>query len=246
MDMKNIKLTIAYDGTKYSGWQRQNNARTVQGAIEKALKKIMKKEITIHGSGRTDAGVHALEQIASFKADFTMPVDRIPIALNSIIPQDIVIKKAEDVDMNFHARYSAKGKKYIYKIYNDKIRNPIYINYSYFIHRNIDLNKLIEASKYFIGEHDFKGFMTSGGNVKTTFRTIYNISIYTEGNFIVLEYDGNGFLYNMVRIITGTLLDVSYNKIDIKNLEDIIKSGNRKKAGHRAPAQGLYLAEVYY
>jgi len=244
--MKNIKLTIAYDGTNYSGWQRQNNARTVQGEIEKALKTIMKKEITIHGSGRTDAGVHALEQIASFKADFTMPVNRIPIALNTLMPLDIAIKKAEEVDMSFHARYSAKGKKYIYRIFNDKIRNPIHRNHSYFVDRDIDLDKLIEASKYLVGEHDFKAFMTSGSCVKDTVRTIYNIDVYKKDNFIILEYKGNGFLYNMVRIITGTLLEVSFNKIRIQDMEKIIKSKSRNKAGHTAPAQGLYLAKVYY
>lgn len=244
--MKNVKLTIAYDGTNYSGWQRQTNARTIQGEIEKALKKVMKKDIIIHGSGRTDAGVHALEQIASFKAEFSIPTQRLVIALNNALPSDIVIKNAEEVDMDFHARYSASGKKYIYKIYNNKIRNPMYINHSYFVNRDIELIKLIEASKYFIGEHDFKAFMASGSSVKNTVRTIYSIDIHTKDDFIILEYKGNGFLYNMVRIITATLLDVSFGEISIKNLDAIIKSKDRKNAKHTAPAQGLYLAEVYY
>lgn len=244
--MKNIKLTIAYDGTNYSGWQVQDNARTVQGEIEKALKTIMKKEIKIHGSGRTDTGVHALGQTASFKADFSMPVEKISPALNSMLPLDIVIKKVEEVNIDFHARYSGKGKKYIYKIYNDKIRNPIYRNYSYFFNRDIDMDKLIKASKYFIGEHDFKAFMTSRSSVKNTVRTIYNIELYKRDSFIILEYTGNGFLYNMVRIITGTLLDVAVGKIDMEALEEIIESKNRINAGHKAHAGGLYLAEVYY
>ncbi|MDK2918816.1 MAG: tRNA pseudouridine38-40 synthase [Candidatus Petromonas sp.] len=244
--MKNVKLTIAYDGTNYSGWQFQINARTVQEEIQKALKIIMKKDIKINGSGRTDAGVHALEQVANFKADFTIPVDRIPVAMNGLLPPDIAIKKAEDVDMNFHARYSSKGKRYIYKIYNAKVRNPLYRNYSYFVNREIDINKIKEASKYFLGEHDFKAFMTKGSSIKTTVRTIYSINVYKRDDFIVIDYKGNGFLYNMVRIITGTLLDVNFGKINMEDLEDIIRLKDRNKAGHTAPAEGLYLAEVYY
>lgn len=244
--MKNIKLTIAYDGTNYSGWQRQSNARTVQGQIERAIAKVMKQEITIHGSGRTDAGVHALGQVASFETDCTIPVDRISIALNSYLPDDIVIKRAEEMSSSFHARYSVKKKRYIYKIYNDKIRDPLCANYSYFYHKKVDINKLIESSKYFIGEHDFRGFMSRGSSINNTVRTIYNIDIRKEDKFIILEYTGNGFLYNMVRIVTGTLLDVNIGKIDINRLEEIIQSKIRKKAGHRAPAQGLYLAKVIY
>ncbi|SHK35390.1 tRNA pseudouridine(38-40) synthase TruA [Paramaledivibacter caminithermalis] len=244
--MKNVKLTIAYDGTNYSGWQRQNNARTIQYEIEKALKKILKKDIAIHGSGRTDAGVHALGQAASFIEDFTLPTHKIPVVINNVLPKDIVINSAEEMDMDFHARYCAKGKKYIYKIYNDSIRNPIYRNYSWFINEDINLKKIIEASKYFIGQHDFKSFMAAGSNIKDTIRTIYSINIYRKDKFIIIEYEGNGFLYKMVRIITATLIDINFNKISIKDLEDIIKSKDRSKAGPTAPAQGLYLAEVYY
>lgn len=244
--MKNVKLTIAYNGTNYSGWQRQSNARTVQGEIERKLRLITKQEIEIHGSGRTDAGVHALGQIASFKSNLSIPINRIAFALNNALPLDIVIKSVEEVDMDFHARYSAKGKKYIYKIYNDSIRNPMYVNHSYFVNGNIDIRKIRESSKYFIGEHDFRGFMSSRSNVKNTIRTIYSIDIYKEENFIILEYKGNGFLYNMVRIITGTLLDAALSKINIENLDYIIKSRDRRNARHKAPPQGLYLGEVYY
>ncbi|WP_432667276.1 tRNA pseudouridine(38-40) synthase TruA [Wukongibacter baidiensis] len=244
--MKNIKLTIAYDGTNYSGWQRQSNARTVQGEIEKKLRAITKQEIQIHGSGRTDAGVHALGQIASFTADLSIPINKFAFVLNNALPSDIVIKEVEEMDMDFHARYSAKGKKYIYKIYNEVIRNPLYANYSYFVSKDVNINRIIEASKYFIGEHDFKGFMSSGSNVKNTIRTIYNIDVYQKNEFVILEYKGNGFLYNMVRIITGSLLDVSSGKVKMENLDYIIKSKDRKNARHKAPAQGLYLAEVYY
>lgn len=244
--MKNIKLTIAYDGTNYSGWQRQSNARSVQGEIEKKLRTITKQEIQIHGSGRTDAGVHALGQIASLTADLSIPVNKFAFVLNNALPSDIVIKEVVEMDMDFHARYSAKGKKYIYKIYNGAIRNPLYANYSYFVRRPVDINSIIEGSKYFIGEHDFKGFMSSGSNVKNTVRTIYNIDVYKKDEFIILEYRGNGFLYNMVRIITGSLLDVSSGKIKMENLDYIIRSKDRRNARHKAPPQGLYLAKVYY
>jgi len=244
--MRNIKLIISYDGTNYSGWQRQINAPTVQGEIEKALKRVMKKDIIIHGSGRTDAGVHALGQTASFKANFTIPVDRIPIALNTILPEDIVIVSAQEMDLDFHARYSVKKKRYKYKIYNNSIKNPLYRNYTYFVPYSIDLEKIRDTSKHFIGEHDFRAFMASGSSVKSTIRRIDKIDIYKENEFIVFDFLGNGFLYNMVRIITGTLLDVSLNKINKKDIKEIIASKDRSKAGHTAPPQGLYLVEVIY
>ncbi len=244
--MKNVKLTILYDGTKFNGWQRQTNVKSIQGEIEKALGKTMKQEIKIHGSGRTDAGVHALGQVASFKADFTIPTDRIPIAINTILPPEIVIKSAEEINMDFHARYSARQKRYKYKIYNNEIRNPLYINYSYFVPYTIDVDKMIEATKFFIGEHDFRAFMSKGSNKEITLRTINSIDIYKEEDYIILDFLGNGFLYNMVRIITGTLLDVNFGKKDIKDLRNIILSKERRCAGHKAPAQGLYLYEVKY
>lgn len=244
--MKNVKLTIQYDGTGFSGWQRQPNGRTVQEEIEKALFTLLKREVKINGSGRTDAGVHAMGQVANFKEDFTIPIDRIPVALNGILPEDISITMAEEMDMNFHARYSAKGKKYLYKIYNSETRNPLLRNYSYWNSDDLDLQKIRQAVKFFVGEYDFKGFMSSGSTVKDTIRSIYSMDVSVDQNMIIIETSGNGFLYNMVRIMVGTLVEVGRHKIMPHDIPRIIQDGKRNGAGPTAPPQGLYLAKVYY
>lgn len=244
--MKNVKLTIQYDGTDFSGWQRQPNGRTVQEEIEKALSILFKKEVKINGSGRTDAGVHALGQAANFREKLAIPIERLPIALNRILPEDISILRAEEMNLDFHARYCAKGKKYRYNIYNTKIRNPLFRNQSYWVRDALDVDEIILASKYFVGEHDFKAFMASGSSIKDTVRTIYAMDVFVDKNMIIIETSGNGFLYNMVRIIAGTLVDVGRNKINSNNIPGIIEEGKREGAGHTAPPQGLYLAEVYY
>ncbi|MCT4594525.1 MAG: tRNA pseudouridine(38-40) synthase TruA [Anaeromicrobium sp.] len=244
--MKNVKLTVEYDGTLFYGWQRQKNDRSVQEEIEKGLSKIMKKNVKINGSGRTDARVHGLRQIANFREEFTIPIERIPVALNSILPDDIAIINAELAEENFHARYDAVGKKYIYKIYNDPYRSPLWRNYAYYVGDELDLDKMIKASKAFIGTHDFIGFMSSGSSVVDTVRTIYDLRIHREGPLITIEIKGNGFLYNMVRIIVGTLVEVGKGKKSVDEMGKIIESRSRKRAGHTAPAQGLYLSHVYY
>ncbi|MFZ5966759.1 MAG: tRNA pseudouridine(38-40) synthase TruA [Bacillota bacterium] len=244
--MQNVKLLIEYDGTRFCGWQRQENGRTVQEEIEKALSKVMKKEIRINGSGRTDAGVHALGQVASFQGDFSIPVDRISLALNALLPEDISIHDAVAVGEDFHARYSAKGKRYIYQIYNHPYRSALYRNYAYFVPQVLDIEAMERAAAYFLGEHDFRGFMASGSSVKDTVRTIYSLDVYQMDKMIKLEISGNGFLYNMVRIIAGTLTEVGKGKIDAEQVPHIIHSCSRKQAGPTAPPQGLYLAEVYY
>ncbi|AOT71201.1 tRNA pseudouridine(38-40) synthase TruA [Geosporobacter ferrireducens] len=244
--MRNIKLLIEYDGTNFCGWQRQNNGRTIQEEIEKALEKVLKRPVKIHGSGRTDTGVHALGQVASFKANITVPMDKIPLALNSLLPEDISVKGASEVEEDFHARYSAKGKKYIYQIYNGPLRSPLLRNYAYFVAHPLDLNRMQEAAQYFLGSHDFKGFMASGSCVQDTVRTLYKLDVYFHENLIKIEVEGNGFLYNMVRIISGTLVEVGKEKILPTEMQKIIASGIRESAGPTAPAQGLYLAEVFY
>ncbi|KXG74750.1 tRNA pseudouridine(38-40) synthase TruA [Thermotalea metallivorans] len=244
--MKNVKLTIEYDGTGFHGWQRQEKERTVQEEIEKALSKIIKKKIVVHGSGRTDAGVHAMGQVANFVETFSIPVEKIPLAANALLPDDVAIKEAVEVDMKFHARYSATGKKYIYKIYNSSLRSPLYRNYAYFVPNVLHMEAIKEASKFFWGEHDFYAFMASGSNVKDTVRRIDSLHVYREGEIMTIEVAGNGFLYNMVRIIAGTLVDVGKGKILSKDIPQIILSKDRTRAGHTAPPQGLYLAEVFY
>ena len=243
--MRNIKLTIQYNGKNYCGWQKQNNSLGIQGTIENAIKEITKEEVKIIGSGRTDAGVHALGQVANFNTNCNIPIEKIPNALNSKLPKDISIINAQEMDLEFHSRYSAKGKKYRYMIYNNPYRSPIYNNISYFVKYDLDLEKMKKEAKALIGTHDFKGFMSSGSSVVDTVRTIYDIQIFKQEDLIIIEVEGNGFLYNMVRILVGTLVDIGRGRIDI-NMLSIIESKSRSMAGHTAPAHGLFLKKVDY
>ena len=243
--MRNLKLTIEYDGTKYCGWQKQPNSSGIQGTIEYAIYEITKEKVNIIGSGRTDAGVHALGQVANFKTNSSIPTARISDALNSKLPKDISIIDCQEVSDYFHSRYSATGKIYRYLIYNKPYRSPLYKDISYHVRYELDIEKMRLEAKSLLGTHEFKGFMSSGSSVKDTVRTIHNISIEDSGDLIVLEVEGNGFLYNMVRIIVGTLVDIGRGRID-KPLEEIIASQDRGEAGHTAPAHGLFLKKVHY
>lgn len=243
--MRNLKLTIQYDGTKYCGWQKQPNSSGIQGTIEYAIYEITKEKVNIIGSGRTDAGVHALGQVANFKTNSSIPAARIPDALNAKLPKDVSIIDCQEVSDDFHSRYSATGKIYRYLIYNKPYRSPLYKDISYHIRYELDIEKMRLEAKSLLGTHEFKGFMSSGSSVKDTVRTIHNISIEYSGGLIVLEVEGNGFLYNMVRIIVGTLVDIGRGRID-KPLEEIIASQDRGEAGHTAPAHGLFLKKVHY
>lgn len=243
--MRNIKLTIQYNGKNYCGWQKQNDSLGIQGTIEKAIKEITKEDVKIIGSGRTDAGVHALGQVANFNTSCNIPVEKIPGALNSKLPKDIAIIEAQEMDLDFHSRYSAKGKRYRYLIYNNAYRSPIYNNISYLVKYDLDFEKMEKEAKALIGTYDFKGFMSSGSSVKDTVRTIYDIDISRQEDLIIIEVEGNGFLYNMVRILVGTLVDIGRGRIDIDMLS-IIESKSRSMAGHTAPAHGLFLKKVDY
>lgn len=246
---KNIKILISYNGKNYAGWQKQNNQRTIQGELEYAINEIFAansmEPIEIIGSGRTDAGVHAYGQVANFKIRTTIPIEKIPEILNSKLPKDISIILAEEVEMDFHSRYSAHKKTYKYYIYPSRIRSPFYMDRSYQVKYKLDIEKMQEQIKYLLGRHDFCGFMSSGSSVKTTVREIYRAEFYQEGELFVIELEGNGFLYNMVRIIAGTLVDIGRGKIK-ESLKDIIESKDRNKAGHTAPSQGLFLCKVDY
>lgn len=243
--MRNLKLTIQYDGTKYCGWQKQPNSSSIQGTIEYAIYEITKEKVNIIGSGRTDAGVHALGQVANFKINSNIPAARIPDALNAKLPKDISIIDCQEVSDDFHSRYSATGKIYRYLIYNKPYRSPLYKDISYHVRYDLDIQKMRVEAQSLLGTHEFKGFMSSGSSVKDTVRTIHNISIEESGDLIVLEVEGNGFLYNMVRILVGTLVDIGRGRID-KPLEEIIASQDRGEAGHTAPAHGLFLKKVHY
>ncbi|MCC5912622.1 MAG: tRNA pseudouridine(38-40) synthase TruA [Clostridiaceae bacterium] len=244
--MRNIMIKIEYDGTNYNGWQFQPNGVTVQEEIMKALKKLTKEEITINGSGRTDAGVHAKGQVANFYTNSKIPEKKIAVAINHFLPDDISILEAKEVPMEFHARYWAKGKTYTYQIYNGKQRSALLRNYSYHITYKLDMDKIKKAIGYLIGTYDFRGFMTSGSSVKNTVRTIHDISIHEYQNSITFTFEGNGFLYNMVRIIIGTLVEIGGGRREPEDMKKILQSKDRNMAGHTAPPQGLFLNKVVY
>ncbi|HSQ87212.1 tRNA pseudouridine(38-40) synthase TruA [Romboutsia sp.] len=243
--MKNLKVTIQYNGANYCGWQKQPDSLGIQGTIEKAIYEITKEEVKLVGSGRTDAGVHALGQVANFKLESSIPAEKIPNALNAKLPKDISIIACTEVDDEFHSRYSAKGKRYRYLIYNSMYRSPIYKDTSYHVRYDLDFEKMCQEAKFLIGQYDFKGFMSSGSSVTDTVRTIYDITLEKQEDLIILEVEGNGFLYNMVRIIVGTLVDIGRGRIN-ESLKEIINSKNRGKCGHTAPAHGLFLKKVDY
>ncbi len=244
--MKNIALTLMYDGSNYFGYQRQSGFVTIQQVIEDALSKITKEKITVSGCGRTDSGVHALNYVLSFKTNSSMPTEKYPVALNSILPKDISVIGAKDVSDSFDGRFSVKRKTYIYKIHNSEIPNPFLKKYSCHYKYKLDIEKMRESAKHIIGEHDFRCFMASGAQVKTTVRTVYDLTLTQDGDDIEISITSNGFLYNMVRIIAGTLMYVGGGKLNPSDVEKIVSSGDRRLAGITAPPQGLYLKSVEY
>lgn len=268
--MKNVLLTIAYDGTDFCGWQKQPGQRSAQGEVERALSIVCARPIRINGTSRTDAGVHAYGQRANFIEDFSIPIEKIPMVANGIFASaaseknrkasgDVAILAAEEVPADFHARFNALGKKYIYRINNSQKPDPFQRNYCYQIGRDLDLDAMKQAVAHLVGTRDFKCFQAAGGKeLETTVRTVYSAGISEQGNVksgrtasdseknIEFEIIGDGFLYNMVRIIAGTLVDIGLGKKSPDELPEIMDSKDRRLAGHTAPPQGLYLAEVYY
>jgi len=244
--MRNIKLTIEYDGTNYNGWQSQKNGNGIQDIIKKGIKNLTCEEVNLTGSGRTDAGVHAYGQIANFHTQCNIPAERFYLALNSKLPEDIVIKESEEVDIDFHARFSAKTKTYRYLIYNWPLPSALLRKRVYHIPYKLDLNAIKLAASYFIGTHDFSSFMAKGSCVKTTVRTIKDITVDKKDKLIEIEITGDGFLYNMVRIIAGTLVDVGIGKLQTGDIKNIIECRKREKAGKTLPPWGLYLVRVEY
>lgn len=244
--MRNIKLTIEYDGKDFNGWQKQPNKLNIQGEIERAISSITGEKIELIGSGRTDAGVHAFGQIANFKTNSNIPIEKMSLAINSKLKKSIVVKEAVEVDERFHSRYNAKKKTYIYVINNSKCGTAIYRNLSYCFPIELNIDEMKKAAKYFEGEHDFSGFKASGTSNKNSIRTIYNAEVTKKEENIIIKLTGNGFLYNMVRIISGTLLEVGIGKIKAEDIPEIINSKDRKKAGKTLPANGLFLVNVEY
>ena len=244
--MRNIKLTIEYDGKDFNGWQKQPNKLNIQGTIEQAIKSITEEDIELNASGRTDAGVHALGQVANFKTNSQIPIEKFAKAINSKLKKSIVIKKAEEVDEKFHSRLNCKKKTYRYIINNTEEGTAIYRNLETHIPIKLDVEKMKQAAKYFEGEHDFKAFKASGTSSKSSVRIIYKAEVYKQGDRIYIELTGNGFLYNMVRIIAGTLVDVGTGKIEPEKIPEIIKKQKRENAGKTLPPNGLYLLKVIY
>ena len=244
--MRNILIKIEYEGTNYCGWQVQNNGISIQQKIEEALFDVTGETIRINGSGRTDAGVHALGQTASFVTSCTIPAENISKSLNPRLPSDISIVSSEEVPVDFHARFSAKGKTYRYLIFNRQQRSPFWENKAYRYGKTINVPEMQKAAAQFIGTHDFRAFMASGSSVENTVRAIEQLSVVRERELISLEIMGNGFLYNMVRIIAGTLLECGTGKRTPGEIPGIVSGLDRKRAGRTLPGYGLYLVKVLY
>ena len=245
--MRNIKITIEYDGKNFPGWQSQPNKISIQTEIENAIFEVTGEKTEVIASGRTDAGVHALGQVANFHTNTKIETSKIPYAINSKLPNSIVVKEAAEVDERFHSRYNCKLKTYRYIINNNEFPSALNRYREFHMPCKLNYEAMEQAIKYFEGEHDFKAFKSSGGNAKkTTVRTLTNCNIKKDDGRIYIELTGNGFLYNMVRIISGTILDVGLGKINAEDIPKIIESGERKKAGRTLPPHGLYLVKVNY
>jgi len=248
--MINIKLSIEYEGTRYYGWQKQKNLLSIQGILEDRISQITQEKTTLNGSGRTDAGVHALGQVANFKTNSSIPLIELPLILNRMLPLDIRIKKVEMVDDNFHARYSAVSKIYYYYVLNSSLNNnylSIFLrNYVYCVYKKINLEEMKKACKFLHGKHNFTSFACSGSRIRNCERTIKDINITKEGNLFCFHLEADAFLYKMVRTIVGTLLEVGEEKINYLGVKKILEAKNRKIAGKTVPAKGLFLMKVNY
>ena len=244
--MRNLLLTLRYNGSTFHGWQIQPNGVTVQQEICNAFRKLSGKDENVIGCSRTDAGVHANMFCCNVRTECNIPAEKVPDALNFYLPPEISVYACEDVDFDFHARYDCKGKEYIYLIYNGKYRNPFYENKAMFYPFELDAEMLNSEAKAFIGIHDFSAFCSAGTEIEDKTREIFDCSVARNGDLIEVKVSGNGFLYNMVRIIVGTLLDIQRGKIEKGTIPQIIESRNRDNAGVTAAACGLYLNKVFY
>lgn len=245
--MSNYRIIIQYEGTKYQGWQRQESSgNTIQGKIENILTKMVNEKVAIHGAGRTDAGVHAKAQVASFHLNTTKSNEEIMDYMNQYLPEDIAVVAVDKVADRFHARLNARGKVYCYRVLNSKVPHIFDRRYVYQMEEKIDVETMREAASYFLGSHDFKSFTSTKKGKKSTVRNIESIEIITMGDEIVFRYRGDGFLYHMVRILTGTLLEVGLGKRRPEEMPSILEAKNREMAGALAPAKGLCLEKVLY
>lgn len=248
--MRNIKIILDYDGSKYKGWQKQNQkgnkVSTIQDKIEKILSKMTGEEVQLIGCGRTDSGVHAKNYVANFKTNSTMLLEEIIKYINEYLPEDITIKDVREASERFHSRFNVKAKTYEYTIDNNEFKNVFLRKYAWHIEDQLNLEEMRKASKYLLGTHDFKSFTSLKSKNKSTIRTINNIEILENKNIIKIKINGNGFLLNMVRIIVGTLVQVGIGNVKSEDIEKILKLKERSKDSEKAPAHGLCLLELSY
>lgn len=244
--MRNLKLKLMYNGKAYHGWQVQANADTVQGRLESAVESVFGSHHTVYGCSRTDSGVHANEYYCNFRTEKDIPCSAVVKALNANLPDDIAVLECEEADADFHARFNCKSKKYVYRIWNSQIKNPFLTYTAYHYKYNLDAGMLDKAAKSFIGTYDFSAFCSAGSSVNDTVRTVKDASVVRQGDMVEFSVEADGFLYNMVRIMVGTLININECKIDKNGIGNIIESKNRANAGVTAPAQGLFLDKVYY
>lgn len=244
--MRTIKLTLAYDGTGFAGFQVQPNACTVQGEIESALDTISGEKVKVIGAGRTDAGVHARGQVVSFQTTSSIPADRLPAALNSLLPDAIVVWRAEEVTADFHARYGAREKIYRYLIHQGRVPSPFMKNYSWRLSSELNIPAMQQAAAKLVGRHDFSAFCAAGSAAKSKIRTVWRLVVGAEQDLVVVEAAADGFLYKMVRSIVGTLVEVGRGALTPGEVQDILLTGDRSRVGPTAPPQGLILWQVSY
>lgn len=241
-----IKLIVAYDGTNYKGWQVQPNGITIEEVLNKKLTELLGEEITVAGASRTDSGVHSLGNVAVFDTNTRMPAEKISFALNQRLPEDIVVQDSCEVPEDWHPRYQNSRKTYEYRILNRTFRMPSRRFDTYFYHHPLDVEKMQKAASYLVGEHDFKSFCAIGAQVKTTVRTVYACDVLKNGEIITIRVTGNGFLYNMVRIIAGTLIQVGGGALPLERIPEILAAQDRSAAGPTAPAQGLTMMGIEF
>lgn len=244
--MKRVFIRVAYDGTNYCGWQTQNNGLAVEAVINKSLNELTGENIKIIGASRTDAGVHAYGNVAVFDTESRIPGEKFAYALNRFLPDDIVIQESKEVDGEFHPRHTNCTKTYDYKILNRKFALPTERLYAHFLYYEMNLENMKRAAAYLVGKHDFKSFCSVNTQVKDTVREIYSIDIFKLEDTITIRVRGNGFLYNMVRIIAGTLIEVGTGLRDCNEIKEMLEAKNREKAGPTAPARGLTLVKIDY
>ena len=243
---RNIALRLKYTGTHYHGWQIQKNAVTVEETLESAVKATVGHRVKITGCGRTDAGVHAREYVANFVTDSRIPLERLPLAINTKLPDDIVVTAAREVPEDFNAIGSCVKKEYTYVIYNSRVRDPFYMNRAYFYPRRLDEKIMQRAADMFVGEHDFAAVRSVGTDVKSTVRRVYYYNVERRGDIIELRVCANGFLYNMARAMAGSLIYASEGKFAPEDIPGILEKGDRTLAGPTVPPDGLYLTRLWY